>query len=198
MQLVKSVWSFESSSRPSQRREGWRAQLISVCGLWLLLSAGSALPLLAQAKLPPTEAKSLSGKEVKVPAPDRLTLLVAGFTKASSAADGAWWKKAAPICKQNPGLACYQVAVLEDAPRFVRPMIVGSMRHGTPPEQQDNFLTSFENEKAWKQALSYSVADNAYLALVDSSGTILWQQTGGKEAGDLSGLEQALQARNGK
>lgn len=163
-----------------------------------LLSTGFTVSALAQAKLPVTETKSLSGKQVKVPAPDRLTLLVTGFTKASSEADRAWWKQAAPICKQNPQLACYQVAVLEDAPRFVRPMIVGGMRRGTPPEQQDVFLTSFQNEKEWKQAVSYSAPDNAYLVLVDSSGAILWQQSGGKVAGDLSGLTRVLQAKTGQ
>jgi hypothetical protein len=165
--------------------------------LWMLLLASSLLTW-AQAKLPVTETKSLSGKQVKVPAQDRLTLLVAGFTKASSEADTAWWKKAEPLCKQNPQVACYQVAILESAPRFVRLMIVGSMKRGMPPAQQDIFLTSFENEKAWKQAFSYSAPDNAYLALVDSTGAVLWLQNGGRDAaGDLSGLARVLQARNG-
>jgi hypothetical protein len=164
----------------------------------LFLSLSSALPMLAQAKLPATETKSLSGKQVQVPVANHLTLLVTGFTKASSDADGAWWKKAAPLCKQNPQLACFQVAVLEDAPRLIRPMIVGGMRHGMTAEQQETFLTSFENEKAWKQALSYSAADNAYIALVDSSGAILWVQNGSKQAGDLSGLARVLQERGGQ
>jgi hypothetical protein len=164
---------------------------------FLMMSLSSVLPLAAQAKLPATETKSLSGKQVQVPVANHLTLLVTGFTKSSSEADGAWWKKAQPLCKQNPQLACYQVAVLEDAPRFVRPMILGGMRHGMTPEQQDLFLTSFQNEKAWKQAMSYSAPDNAYIALVDSSGAILWLQNGGKQAGDLSGLERVLEQRGG-
>lgn len=169
---------------------------IFACSMFLV--AGS-LSSWAQAKLPVTDTKSLSGKQVKVPAQDRLTLVVAGFTKASSDADAAWWKKAAPLCQQNPQVACYQVAVLESAPRFVRPMIVGSMKRGTPPAQQDIFLTSFENEKAWKQALSYSAPDNAYVALIDSSGTVLWLQNGGKDAaGDLSGLARVLQAKGAR
>ena len=163
----------------------------------ILLFFGS-LPIRAQSKLPVTEAKSLSGKQVKVPAPDRLTLVIAGFTKGSSDADSAWWKKAAPLCQRNPQLACYEVAILESAPRFVRPMIVSSMKRGIPPAQHDMFLTLFENEKAWKQAMSFSAPDNAYLALVDSNGAILWLQNGGKEAGDLSGLARVLQTRGGQ
>ncbi len=166
--------------------------------LSLLLSlaiGGTALQASAQASLPHTEAKSLSGKELKIPVADRFTLVVAGFTKNSSTATRDWWQKAAPLCKEHPQVACFTVAVLEDVPRFVRPMVVGGMKHGIPEPQQDSFLTSFQNERAWKQALAYAAPDNAYLALMDSSGTVIWQQNGGPGGGDLSGLARALETR---
>ncbi len=103
--------------------------------------------------------------------------------------------KAAPLCKQHPQVACFTVAVLEDVPRFVRPMVVGGMKRGIPQPQQDSFLTSFQNERAWKQTFAYAAPDNAYLAFMDSAGTVLWQQNGGPGGGDLSGLARVLETK---
>lgn len=165
-------------------------------GLTCCLLCVLALPLAAlfaqDARLPSTHAKSISEKPVTVPVANTPTLLMVGFAKASSTADNAWWKQAEPLCQANPKMACYEVAVLESVPRFIRSMVLGSMRKGVPAAHQDTFLTVFENESQWKQVLAYSTADDAYIALIDSAGKIVWKTHGNAAAANQGVLSQAL------
>ena len=147
-----------------------------------------------QAKLPSTHAKSLSGQSVTVPAANSVTLVIVGFTKASSTADNAWWKQAEPLCRTNSRITCYEAAVLESVPRLVRSMVVGSMKKGVPADHQDSFLTVFENESQWKQAFGYSSPDDAYVALVDGSGNFLWKTHGNASAANGAVISEAMRS----
>ena len=67
--------------------------------------------------------------------------------------------------------------LLQDAPSFVRPLILRSIRKQVPDTLKPRFLPLTSNESAWKQAAHYtpSAPDAAYILLVDHSGTIRWQ-----------------------
>jgi hypothetical protein len=129
--------------------------------------------------LPSTPAKTLTGRAITLPGSDHAqTLLIVGFSKASSAAVKAWWLQAADLCKAHPAVACYKGAVLQDVPSFMRGMIVGGIKRDLSATEQDDFVTVVDNEAAWKQAFAFSAADNAYLAIVDRTGKVLWRATG--------------------
>jgi hypothetical protein len=161
---------------PSRRTSIARALLVAG-----ILS--SALALLSAQQLPPTHAKTLSGRSVTLPVPDHpQTFLAVGFSKASSDAVKAWWIQARALCQAHPAVACYEAAVLEDAPSFIHGMIVSSMKRGMEPDRQDTFLTVFENEAAWKQAFGFSAPDDAYLAIFDKTGKVVWRTSGAESA----------------
>src|SRR5215813_14705014 len=70
----------------------------------------------------------------------------------------------------------YEIAMLESAPRLVRPMIMHGMRSGVPKPEQDRFLPLFYGEMEWKQIAGFTkeADDQAYLLLVNSDGTMHW------------------------
>jgi hypothetical protein len=156
------------------------------CPIALLLSLaplfGVAGTLVAQ-QLPSTQAKTLTGHAVILPVRDHAqTFLAVGFSKASSEAVKAWWLQAKGICQTHPAVACYEAAVIEEAPSFVRGMIVSGMKRGMEPDRQETFLTVVENESEWKQAFAFSAPDDAYLAIFDKSGKLLWHTSGAEAA----------------
>ena len=74
----------------------------------------------------------------------------------------------------------YQIAVLESAPRIIRPMILHGMRGGIPKTEPGRFLPLFRDEKQWKQVAGFTVAheSDSYLLLVDPDGTVRWTGRG--------------------
>jgi hypothetical protein len=172
----------------------WMLRGLLISTLWL--SAGG-LAVHAQA-FPATHAKTLSGKDVTLPVAGSPMLVLAGFSNASADAETAWWTRAQPLCKANPKLVCLRSAVLEEAPRFIWPMIVGGIRRGTSAEGQDAFLTVFEHESEWKQWFGFSrehgARDYVYVALLDGSGKVLWRGSGGRDAAGFGALRMALQS----
>jgi hypothetical protein len=69
----------------------------------------------------------------------------------------------------------WSVAVLEDAPRLVRGMIVHGVKSGTPKEEYDRFVVVVKGEKELKDAAGFEKPDDAYLMVVDGKGAIRWR-----------------------
>lgn len=160
----------------------------------LLIAAACALVLEAQ-QLPPTHGKSLSGRAVTLPVPDHpQTFLIAGFSKASSAAVKAWWLQAKAVCQAHPEVACYESAVIEDAPSFVRGMIISGMKQGMEPDRLNSFVPVVENEAAWKQAVAFNAPDDAYLAIFDKTGKLLWRTSGGEKAANSAAIAKGFES----
>lgn len=150
----------------------------------LALSLGVLAALTAQAQtssstaLPPTHATTLAGTSLTLPVPGHPTLLLVGFSRQSGAAADAGWKQAQPFCAAQPEVACYEVAMLEDAPAFIRGMIVHGIRTGQPQSKHNQFVIVVEQEAVWKQALQVENTDYATAVLLDSTGKISWQTSG--------------------
>ena len=130
------------------------------------------------ASIPSTTGTTLDGKSIVLPrdlAP-QATVLILGFTQHSQASTTAW-EKAVRANLSTPGISYFDIPFLEDAPRFVRPMILRAIRKQVPDIVKPRFLPLTTNEAAWKQASGFSTADPdaAYVVLVDRSGTIHWQ-----------------------
>lgn len=172
-------------------------KLAAAVGLVLCFGGGGWLPAQpgAESPLPITHAKALSGAVVVLPASDHAaTLILAGFSKKSSASVKAWWLQAKAWCGANPRVACYRAAVLQDAPSFLRGMIVGGMKRDMSPAEQEGFVTVFENEAAWKRSFAFGAEDDAYVALFDKDGKRLWHTSGGEMAANATSLAQAFDA----
>ena len=130
--------------------------------------------------LPQTKAQTLSGKEVVLPdvAYGRVTLLIVGFTRKSGTATRAWGERLAKDYSSDARLSTYQLALLEDVPKFMRGFVAGGIRSSVPTAKQDNFVLLFQQEKAWKAFVGFAAPDEAYLLLLDSSGNLAWRTHG--------------------
>jgi hypothetical protein len=145
--------------------------------LCALLAALLALP--ATATIPTATGTALDGHAITLPqdlsAP--ATILILGFTHASSDATAAWEKPIRASLATTPAIAFYDIAFLQDAPAFIRPLILRNIRKQVPDALKPHFLPLIAKEPAWKQAVNFSPStpDAAYILLIDRSGNIRWQ-----------------------
>ena len=135
--------------------------------------------LLLTLTIPTTTGTALDGHTVTLPrdltAP--ATILILGFTHASSDATTAWEKPIRASLATTPAIDYYDIAFLQDAPAFIRPAILHNIRKQVPDTLKPHFLPLTTNESAWKQAVSFSPSapDAAYVVLIDRAGNIHWQ-----------------------
>jgi hypothetical protein len=138
-------------------------------------------------------SETLSGRPMALPddAHGRIALLVIGFTKKSSQASRAWGQRFKKDFGNDQRYVVYQVAVLEDVPRFIRGMVTSGIRRETPPGEQDHFVTLFNGEADLKRFVSYSAPDEAFLLLLDTKREIRWRGHGLFREQDYAGLQEA-------
>ena len=143
----------------------------------LLLFAASSLPL---PTIPAATGTALDGHTVTLPrdlhAP--ATILILGFSQHSADATTAWEKPIRDHLATTPSIDYYDMPFLEDAPAFIRPFILRSIRKQVPDLLKPNFLPLTSGESTWKQLTHYAPStapDAAYILLVDPTGNIRWQ-----------------------
>ena len=144
-------------------------------------------------QIPKTAAESLAGQQMTLPESlnGHLSVVIVGFSKSSQDTVKEWDKR---VRKElGDGFDVYQVAVLEDAPSFVRGMIKHAMKGSTPADRQGHFLVVVKGEAELKKAAGYSEADGAYLLLLDSAGEIRWRTHGAANDGALEELAYKVQ-----
>ena len=141
-------------------------------------------------QLPKTSSESLAGQQVTLPdsLKGHVSVVIVGFTKGSQDAVKAWDTRARK--QLAGGIEVYQVAVLEDAPSFVRGMIKHGMKSGTPADRQGHFFVVVKGEAELKKATAYSQADDPYVLLLDASGEIRWRTHGAVSDAALKELNE--------
>ena len=144
--------------------------------LLLALSASAAT-------IPSATGTALDGHTITLPRdlPARATILILGFSQRSADTTTLWEKpiraSLAPDLGSPPAIGYLDMPFLEDAPSFIRPLILRSIRKQIPEALKPHFLPLTSGEATWKQVASFSPSDPdaAYILLVDRSGTIRWQ-----------------------
>jgi hypothetical protein len=128
---------------------------------------------LAAQSIPHAQADTLSGGKITLPdaALGHTVIFTIGFSRAGGDATNRWNRELKKQLAGKSDVHFYTVAVLQDAPKMVRGMIRHGMRNGVPKDEQDAFLLIYEGEDAWKAFAGFSGADDAYLIVVDSTGT---------------------------
>jgi hypothetical protein len=137
---------------------------------WLLATA-------AAQQFPRLQEESLAGTQVVLPdaASGKLAVLILGFSRNSSKPTGEWAKRIYQDFGRNPGVVIYQLAVLQDVPRLFRGMITSGIKKELPENQRATFLAVVQQEEELKKLVGYKEQDDAYLVLLDRSGTIAYQ-----------------------
>jgi hypothetical protein len=148
--------------------------------LWLLCLIPLAPAAQAQAQMLRVEGESFAERKVVLPddAKGKVAVLVFGFTKASKGPTSAWAGKIFSEFGTEQGFELYQLPVLEDVPRFVRGMVISSIKKGVKENMRDHFVPILQHESELKKLVSYKDADDAYLVILDPAGQIVQQVHG--------------------
>ena len=144
--------------------------------------AAFAVPFVASATtttIPTSTGTSLAGRTITLPRdlPASATILILGFTRNSADNTTAWEKPIRTSLATTPAISFYDMPFLEDAPGFIRPLILRSIRKQVPDALKPNFVPLTSGQSSWKQLTGFSkdAPDAAYVLLVDRSGQVLWQ-----------------------
>jgi len=142
----------------------------------VLMIALLLVPATAQ-QFPRLQEENLAGQQVVLPdaASGKVAVLVIGFTHASQKPCEAWAKRLLQDFGSNPAAVAFQLAVIEDAPRFIRGMITSGMKKGLPENQRGTFIPVMHEEAALKTLVGYKAADDAYIVVLDRGGKVVYQ-----------------------
>lgn len=105
-------------------------------------------------------------------------MLAIGFSKKGGDTNQAWAERFRKDFGADSHYAIYPVAELEGAPRFIRGMIVGSMRKKALLAEQDHFITLFQGTEDLKRFVGFADDHDAYLLLLDAKGAVQWRGHG--------------------
>jgi hypothetical protein len=120
-----------------------------------------------------TERRAIAASE----RPTRLNaILIVAFTRKSGEQGKQWGLEVSKMTCNGQPVQWYELPVLSDVPRLVRPLVLRAMRSGLTPELRSHFVPIYANSETWKRSVNFSVPDNAYIALTNKSGQVehLW------------------------
>jgi hypothetical protein len=159
----------------------------------LFAAAILAAPVRAQS-IPPVKAKALDDSEVTLPTPgaNQLLIVVIGFSHKSGPPSGAWAKRITADYASDSHVSFYQMAQLQSAPSFIRPMILRGIRSDLPAAQHSHFVPVCDHESEWKTAVNFSAPDDPYVLITNPDGHILWQTHGPVSDSAYSDLKAAI------
>ncbi len=125
--------------------------------------------------LPRAEGESLTGQKALLPDALRgqVSVIVWSFTREAGEQVEKW---VAPLARDRVNV--YSAAVIEAAPRLVRPMIRAGMRRASPKPFHERFLCITRGEKDLRQALLVRDDKLPYVTLLSASGEVMWQHAG--------------------
>lgn len=143
--------------------------------VWVAISLAAVEGISAK-EMPRINGETLSGKTVEFPlvTAGSVAILFFGFSHASHSQLKAWTEHANKQFHSDPHVAIYSIAVLEDAPRFVRGMAVHSIKNATPVAEYDHFAVVYQRESELKHITVFSRPEEAYILVLDPNGEIRW------------------------
>ena len=148
---------------------------------WLLSAVYALTVAGAQTTVPQSKGTTLAGTAIALPdaLKGKVGILIVGFSHASQNQVTPWVRLLQADYGKSTYVAYFALPMLGGAPKILRGMIEKSMGKAVPFEERQHFLPITEGEPAWRAVAHYDKPDNAYVLLVDGTGTIRWQMTGG-------------------
>gem|GEM_PF-988140 len=157
-------------------------------------------PLAYATNIPETHAVLLSGEKIDLPASlnGKVTVLVVGFSQKATDQIAGWGRRLAGDYKDSNSVVYYEMASLGGVPKFLRGFVLGKIKGAVPPLAQPHFFPFYDHEPEWKIATNFSSANDAYVLLVDSSGTVKAQTAGAITEAGYADFKQKLDALRSK
>jgi len=131
------------------------------------------------AQVPRTEGKTLSQNPLVIAdlIKGKPALLIVTFSK-NAGENAKEWTKALQAKGINNRCVFYQVAELEDVPRFFRRLVIAAMRKGVPAEKYETFVILITETQVWKKFVGFNNEQDPYLVLIDASGAVQYKLSG--------------------
>jgi hypothetical protein len=163
----------------------------------IAIALGLALPSIrAQQTIPKAQGTTLTGTAVALPDAlnGKVGVLVVGFSHASQGQVAAWGRRLAADYGQSHDVTFFELPMLAGAPKMMRGMIVKKMSSSVPAAERPHFLPLMEGEPVWRAVARYDNPDDAYVLLVDGTGTVRWQSEGSATDDGYSALKKNLES----
>lgn len=163
--------------------------------LSLICRADSAvLPLHLGDTFPDLTGETLSGGSLRLPsaATGKIAVVSFSFSKAAGKDSRIWRGRLSKDFGANGAVTDFAVIMLEEAPKFLRGMIVSGIKSGMPSSLRDTAMVLYRDEALWKQRLAVSSEGRAYQILLDPRGRILWMSSGSFTDEEYAHLKEEL------
>ena len=130
--------------------------------------------------MPEITGESLSGAPLKLPADaaGKSTVIAFSFSKSGGKDSRRWNEHLAKDFGSNKAVGSFTVILLEDAPKFLRGMIVSGIKAAMPQEVRATTVILYQDEALWKARLGVSTEGRAYMVLFDAKGSVRWMSSG--------------------
>ena len=155
--------------------------------------AQQALPALPH--IPTLQGSVLTGAAVDLPASltGRRAVLVLGFSQSSRDEVAAWGRRLAGDYRDSPAVTYYEMPVIAAVPKLLRGWVAKKVTEGVPDRAKSHCVLITEHEAAWKAAAGFTHDEDAYILLVDASGTVLWRTEGTPDDTHYADLKRHLE-----
>jgi hypothetical protein len=132
-------------------------------------------------RVPSIEGKALTGD--KFAAPGDFTrpfnILLIAFLREQQEDIDTWLLRLEELEDSDQDIAVYEFPVLPEMNRVTRWFIYQGMRGGIPSERARARTVTFHLDKEeFRNALKIGTEDSIQVFLADSSGTVIWRETG--------------------
>ena len=149
------------------------------------------------ALFPVLPARNLNERSLIVPhdLPNKACVFVVTFSREASR-EAARWSSALRREIQPSEAVVFDVAVLEDVPRFVRSFVVRQIRGSVPDSSKDTFLVATDHEREWKELVGFAEGNDAHVVAINGRRQTVWRAHGKFEANKLITLLSAVRKQN--
>ena len=132
------------------------------------------------AHIPASHGTTLAGTQITLPDALRtkLNIVVLGFGHGSEEQIGNWGRLISADYGKSTDIDYFELVMVAGAPKMLRRIMVKRLASSVPFDQRDHYIPLLEGEPAWRAVAHYNKSEDAYVLLVDSDGTVLWQTEG--------------------
>ena len=154
------------------------AALLLLPSLPPILAAQTHQP--SSTQIPAIHADTLAGEPVRLPAnlTGKSGILVLGFAKDARAQVRDWGKRLATDYFASPTVLYYEMPVVAGVPRLLRGLVMKQIAAEVSDRGKHHFVPITDNESAWRALAHVTDPNQAYLLVVDNTGSVQWTTSG--------------------
>jgi hypothetical protein len=148
----------------------------------------------APATIPAVHGEALNGAKVELPSAlkGKVGVLIVSFSQASRNQVTDWDRRLAADFRDSGTVTYFALPVLESVPRILRGFVIGKVRDSVPDQARARFVPVLDHEADWRKLSAYQAPDDAYVLLVDGTGTLRWKIQGAVSDASYGQLKQKI------